>query len=132
MEDRIIEMLVLAIISIGSTLLVWMPLFLNLGSFWNIKLPNDGMAAVVRNFDGPFYIVAAKSLYQPEIIKQFEFDEPVEYYAAHYPLYPLLIRLLGPLISYPYAMLGITVVFSVLSVWIFYWLLRELNLKSAF
>ena len=132
MKDWMREMLVLAIITIGSTILVWLPFFLNLKSFWNIDLPNDGMAAVVRNFDGPYYIVTAKSLYQAQIIKQFEFDEPIEYYAAHYPVYPLLIRLLGPVMSYPYAMLGITAVFSVLAVWMFYFLLRELNLKSAY
>ncbi len=132
MKDGMREMLVLAGISLGSTALIWLPFFFGLSDFWGMQLPRDGMAAVVRNYDGPYYIVVAKSLYNPEVIKQFEFGLPVEYYAAHYPLYPLLIRALGPLISFPYAVLGTTVLFSVLAVWMFYWLARELKMNQAF
>ena len=127
MQRTIKDLIILAGLCVGSTLLVWLPFFLGAGQFWGIPLPDDGMAAVVRNFDGPYYLVVAKTLYQPELVKQFEFDLPVEYYAAHYPFYPLLIRLLGLVLSFPYAMLTVTVITAVGMVWMFYWLVKELK-----
>jgi hypothetical protein len=132
MLSKIQHIIILSLISFGSTLLLWLPFLFNFSTFWNIKLPSDGMAAVVRNFDGPQYIVVAKSLYQEKIIKQFEFDLPVEYYAAHFPLYPLLVRVIGNFTWFPYAMLGVTVIFSILSVTVFYLLLHQLKIPQPF
>lgn len=124
----------LALATIFATVAVWLPFFLRLDNVWGIKLPKDGMATIVSNYDGPFYLVAAKSLYDPEVIKNnFPFDlEPI-YYSAHYPLYPLLIRGVAqilPFLGYPYAMILVTVASSVFAVWIFYLLLTELNFKK--
>jgi hypothetical protein len=83
------------------------------------------MSTIVANFDGPYYLAVAKSFYNPEIIKQFEFNLPTEYYAAHYPLYPLTIRALSLATNYPYAMLASTVIFSILATIIFYLLLAN-------
>ena len=92
------------------------------------------MATVVANYDGPYYIVAAKSLYDPKLIENvFPFPlEPI-YYSAHYPLFPLLIRgltLVIPPLGYPYAMMLVTLSTSILSVWMFYILLRSLGLSK--
>ncbi len=108
-------------LSIVPTLLIWTPFYLRLSSFWKIPLPTDGMATIVSNYDGPLYIVVAKTFYNPEIIKdKFSFDLPVEYYAAHFPLYPLLIRLLSLIINYPYSMLLVTACSSILALFFFY------------
>lgn len=109
--------------------MVWMPFLLKLTEFWGMPLPPGGMAAVVTNFDGPYYIVVAKSLYNAAVIKQFEFDLPVEYYAAHYPLYPLLIRGISAVIpiQYLYSMLLVTIIFSVLCVVTFYEMVRDVT-----
>lgn len=88
--------------------------------FWNIPLPKDGMATIVANYDGPLYIVAAKSFYNINLIKTFSFPLPVEYYAAHFPLYPFLIRLFSPLFGSPYSMLLVTLTSSVLCLVFFY------------
>lgn len=125
--------LILAILSLVTTLSVWTPFFFRIDNILGLKISKDGMATIVANYDGPFYIVAAKSLYNPEIIaNNFSFDlEPI-YYSAHYPLYPLLIRGLAtafPLLGYPYSMILVTTLTGITAVWIFYLLLIELNFK---
>lgn len=93
------------------------------------------MATVIANFDGPYYIVAAKTLYSPEqITENFSFPLPAIYYSAHYPLFPLLIRAVAalPFIGYPYAMILVTLATSILAIWMFYILLRDLKIKHAF
>ena len=90
------------------------------------------MATVVANYDGPLYLAVAKSMYSESALNSFEFSLPQEYYAAHFPLFPLLIRLFGYLIGYPYAMLLITLLSSILAIYFFYRLAREyLDEKKA-
>lgn len=52
------------------------------------------MEYIYRNFDGPLYIVVAKTLYNPAAIEKIGLEIPLssQYFAAHLPLYPLLIR----------------------------------------
>jgi hypothetical protein len=55
-----------------------------------------GMKNVYQNFDGPYYLVVAKSWYDKNIIENnFSFPVPTEYYAAHFPLYPAMIRVIN-------------------------------------
>lgn len=113
---------------------MWLPFLLRLESLWGIKLPQNGMATIVANFDGPYYIVAAKTLYDPLAIEQnFGFGLPSIYYSAHYPLFPLLVRALStilPFLGYTYSMLAVTVLTSILASWIFYLLLGEFGIKQ--
>lgn len=123
----------LLVASVVPTIILWLPFFARLSSFWGIPLPQEGMASIIANFDGPYYLVAAKSLYNPEFISEtFSFPLPAIYYAAHYPLFPILIRLVAtvvPGVGYPWAMMLVTVVTSVLALWMFYLLLFGLGLK---
>lgn len=123
--------LFLALITLLTTFILWIPFILRLPEFWGIKLPQGGMATVVANYDGPYYIVTAKTLYDPKAIEQnFAFPLPAIYYSAHYPLFPLLIRGPAVLLGYPYAMMSVTLITSVLAVWMFYILLNDLGLKK--
>jgi hypothetical protein len=70
MKEKLKELLSIGLLSLIPTLLVWAPFFFKLKSFWTIPLPNEGMATIVANYDGPLYIVVAKSLYSVDIIKQ--------------------------------------------------------------
>ena len=55
-----------------------------------------GMQTIYANFDGPYYAVIAKCLYDSQCARElFSFSVPLEYYPAHFPLYPILIRLTG-------------------------------------
>jgi Predicted integral membrane protein len=133
MKKKIRDFIFISLITIIPTLLIWLPFFAKIESFWTIPLGKDGMATIVANYDGPLYIVIAKSLYNTEIIKQItSFTLPVEYYAAHFPLFPLLIRLIAPLFGFPYAMLLTTISTSIFCIYFFYKLARtKLNESQA-
>ncbi|HKC04629.1 MAG TPA: hypothetical protein VKC54_02050 [Patescibacteria group bacterium] len=119
----------LALISIFSlipTLLVWLPFVLRLNSFWGIPLPQNGLATIVANYDGPLYLVAAKTLYsKTDISTNFQFPLPTEYYPAHFPLFPILVRLTATITNFPYAMLIVTLFSGILATYFFFKLISE-------
>ena len=128
------KLISLTFATVATTVLLWLPFFVRLDSFWGIPLEKAGMATIVANYDGPNYIVAAKTLYNPEEIKT-QFDFPLEpiYYSAHYPLFPILIRGLAtslPFLGYPYAMIAITLLSSIFATLMFYFLLIQFGLKK--
>ena len=121
MKDKLKIFALILAISIIPTLLIWLPFIIRLENLWNIPLPQNGMATIVSNYDGPLYIVVAKTFYNPEMIKAaFNIPLPTEYYAAHFPLYPLLIRAFSYVMGYPYAMLFVTLTTSYLAIYFFY------------
>ena len=124
----------ISLFSLLSTFLIWFPFFLRLTSFWKIPLPGEGMATVMKNFDGLYYVVVAKSFYRPEIIENlFSFPLPSIYYTAHFPVYPWLIRFFSPAFGYLWGMLSVTLVSSVLVSVVFYFFLKEFRYsKQAF
>lgn len=117
----------LIFLTILPTLAIWAVFFFKVPQINNIPLPQNGMATVVANYDGPLYLVVAKTLYNIEEIKQnFQFPLPAEYYAAHFPLFPVLIRGLAQITkTYPYSMLAITVLSSFLALYFFHKLISE-------
>lgn len=119
MQSKIKNFLTILAISFLPTLLIWILFFLRIKNFWTIPLPQDGMGVIVSNYDGPLYIVIAKSLYNSALIKTFPITLPVEYYAAHFPLFPILIRIFSYLFGFPYSMLFVTVVSSVFALFFF-------------
>lgn len=120
MIDKIKRLIPLILLSLVPTLLIWLPFFLRVEKLWNIPLPQNGMATIVSNFDGPLYIVAAKTLYNPELIsKNYQFPLTEEYYSAHFPLFPVLIRLFSKVVGSPYSMLFVTVFSSFLALFFF-------------
>jgi Gpi18-like mannosyltransferase len=119
-------LLIVCLISIIPTVLVWLPFFFKAKSFWNIPLPQNGMATLVASYDGPLYIIVAKSLYNPDIIKNLiSFPLPVQYYPAHFPLFPILIKPLALFFGFPYSMLFTTILSSVFATYFFYRLARS-------
>jgi len=126
MKKDLKNIFLIAFFSLLSTFLIWLPFFLRLTSFWKIALPAEGMATIMKNFDGLYYVVVAKSLYQPDIINGlFSFPLPDIYYTAHFPIYPLLIRLISPITGYLWGMLSTTLVSSILAAIVFYLFLKE-------
>lgn len=118
--NKIKNFAAISLLSLIPTLLVWLPFFLRFKSFWGIPLPVNGMETIVANYDGPLYMVVAKTLYNKSLIAaSFQFPLPVEYYTAHFPLYPLLIKLVGIAVNYPYAMLIVTLMSSFLAIFFF-------------
>lgn len=117
---------VAAVLSFVPTFLIWLPLILRVSNFWNIPLPQNGMATIVANYDGPLYLVAAKTLYnKAQIAANFQFPLPTEYYTAHFPLFPVLIKLGGLITNYPYSMLIVTALSSILAIYFFMKLISQ-------
>jgi Gpi18-like mannosyltransferase len=111
---RLKMFLATSLISLVPTLALWSVFFFSPEKFWNIPIPNVGMQTVISNYDGPLYIAVAKTMYDKEsILSQYSFPLPHEYYAAHFPFYPLLIKLLSPISGYPWGMLLVTLFTSV-------------------
>ena len=119
MREKLSNLFRLIAISLIPTILIWILFFFRVKSFWKIPLPTDGMATIVANYDGPLYLVVAKTLYQKSLVGNFSFTLPAEYYAAHFPLFPLAIRAVAPLLGFPYSMLFITLISSILAIYFF-------------
>lgn len=130
MSKTVRDFIIILAAVVIPTLLVWLPFFLRLPTFWGITLPQNGMETVISNFDGPYYVVAAKSLYNPKELAAFEFPLSNEYYASHFPGFPLLIKALSPILGYPWAMMVITLLTSVAALWFFYLLLKQVKLEK--
>lgn len=133
MNKTLKDLVVLAIAVIGSTLLIWLPFILRAKSFWGLSYPGTGLETIWRNFDGLNYIAVAKSLYNPQILAD-NFSglglSPI-YFASHFPIYPILISTFATLFGFLNSMLFVTTLFTVLSSWMFYLLVRDFKLTSS-
>ena len=93
-----------------------------------------GMRTVYQNYDGPFYIVVARAWYNQDIIRHtFSFALPLEYYPAHFPLYPLLINLIHLAgLNYLQAMVGVNLLVTVAGVVVLYKIAEKLKWEYPF
>ena len=131
MRTKTKNLLLITLMSLFPTFLIWLPFFFRLKTLWTIPLPQNGMATIVANYDGPLFLVIAKTFYNKALIgANYSFPLPTEYYAAHFPLFPSLIRLFSGLLGFPYAMLTITLVSSVLALRFFYKFMRRYIKKN--
>lgn len=123
----------IVLLSVIPTLLIWIPFMFRLKSFWTIPLPQNGMATIVANFDGPLYLAVAKTFYNPNLIEtSYQFPLSNEYYSAHFPLFPILIKIFSFLLGFPYSMLFITLASSIFATYFFYKHTKKyLNYKNA-
>ena len=130
MKSDLKAILPILLMSLVPTLLLWAPFFLILTSFWKIPLPADGMATVVANYDGPLYILVAKSFYDTSKLTEIETNLPPNYFAAHFPLFPLIIRTFAFVTGYPYGLLIATILGSILATYFFYKFIGEFVSKE--
>jgi len=94
----------IVVIALTSLLIFWTPFLFKTGTFWGINFENHGMETIVQNFDGLNYLSVAKTMYD---------SQPI-YYAAHFPLYPLLICTLDVFMTGPQALLGSIIISNIL------------------
>lgn len=119
MKEKLRHFTQLVLISLLPTLLIWFPFFRHAKTFWDIPLGNGGMATVVANYDGPLYLAVAKTFYNLNYLRTFPFPLPLEYYAAHFPGFPILIKVFAGISGFPYSMLLVTLLTSILAVYFF-------------
>jgi hypothetical protein len=125
MREKTVAFVKILLISLLPTLLVWAPFYFRMPQFWSIPLPSDGIQTIAANYDGPLYIVVAKTFYNTQLIQStFSFPLPLEYYAAHFPLYPALIWIAGSTLNFlfgntfgfPWGMLLVTLLSSIVTI----------------
>ena len=90
---------------------------------------------IYRHYDGPWYLVAAKTFYDPDKIKGLKLQSalPEKYFAAHLPLYPALIRAVGESgvfgeLGYLKSMVSVNLLATVGLALFFYWFLVKFKL----
>lgn len=116
------DLIILAIATLLATFAIWLPFLLGY---------NGGMTTVFKNYDGPNYVVIAKTWYRQSVVaSQFSLPIPLEYYPAHLPGYPLTIAFLDLVLPGPWAMLVSTLVFTLLATITFYLLLYKFKLSQ--
>lgn len=126
---------ILAFIVLFSTFILWLPFLLKSNNWLGLKISNPGFQTIIQNFDGPLYVIPAKTLYNINKISPpgegLIVSLPItkEYFAAHLPMYPILIKLFSPLFGYLKSMLIVNIAFTILLVWFFYFLLKKYKIK---
>ena len=60
----------LLVVILASTLMLWLPFLTRQQSWMGLSLPKSDFSYVYKQFDGPLYIIPAKTGYSPEIFKQ--------------------------------------------------------------
>jgi len=123
--------LVLALIAVFSVFVLWTPFLLKLDNFWGLNFNRQGLEVIYKNYDGPMYLTVAKSLYSPDLIDLHNTTalHPI-YFAAHFPAYPLFIRLFDIFLGSLRSMVFVTTLFSCFSVLMFYKFLKDFSLSK--
>lgn len=118
-NSHLINTLTIISIVILSVLTLYLPFVLK--AYQWLGTQNLDMHIVYKHFDGPLYVIAAKTFYNPALIKSLhlQLESQPGYYPAHLPLYPLLIRALS-FLGYMRAMLFIPLLATIAMAIMFY------------
>ncbi|HLL60207.1 MAG TPA: hypothetical protein VK338_00675 [Candidatus Nitrosocosmicus sp.] len=129
-KDR--NYILIAILTLLSTLVLWLPFIFKLPYINGLKVPTPNFQTVLKHWDGPLYVVSAKTLYDPQspILKEKPLGLKPEYFAAHLPLYPLTMLPFTLFIDFPKAMLVSTLIASVLLYMFFYYFIKNLKITK--
>lgn len=119
----------LILITLGLTLLIWLPFLFKLPSFFGLDF-SAGFNTIYKNFDGLEYVIIAKTFYRPELLAQIPQQMSAAYYASHFPGYSLLILSFAPLLGFLKSMLLVSVLFTIFSAVAFYLLVRDFKLTE--
>lgn len=130
MRKTIKYLAILTILTLSVTLLIWLPHILALPNFWGLSF-KEGFSTIYRNFDGLEYIIIAKSFYNPGQIASLPQSLPASYFASHFPGYAVLIFVFAPFLGYLKSMLFVTILSTILAVWAFYFLVKNLKLTTS-
>jgi len=116
------DLLIVVGASTLATLLIWLPFLFGF---------KEGIITLFKNYDGPNYLIIAKSWYDKlYIARNFSLPIPLEYYAAHLPGYPLTISFLNVFFPGPWAMLISTLLATIAASIIFYLFLYKFKLSE--
>src|SRR3989338_9695974 len=115
-----------------STLIFWFPFLFRFQSWLGFTISDSNFLYIYRHYDGLLYVVAAKTLYNVKLISTFPIDigfDP-KYFAAHLPLYPLLIRLFAPIFNYSKSSILVNILSTSILALFFYYLVKQFKLTK--
>lgn len=132
MKSSARHLVAIVFVTILSTLLIWLLFYFDVPS--HLGFGHTSLKTLFANYDGPNYLVVSKCWYQKDCIRShFSLPQPLEYYPAHLPGYPLLITLVSVVFPGPLAMLLATLAGSVvLNVVFYFFALHYLPRSKAF
>lgn len=88
------KLVLLSFFTVLSSLLFWLIFYFNLPQV--IGFPEASLETVYSNYDGPNYIAISKCGYDKDCIaRNYSLPLPLEYYPAHFPGYPMIIKILS-------------------------------------
>lgn len=99
-KEKLILLTKIAFISFLPVFLIWLPFVFGFNQFFFLKIKEGGFQNILRNWDGPSYLILSKTFYNTTKIGKLLFSPlPHEYFFAHFPLYPLFIKILSLFIN---------------------------------
>lgn len=115
-----------------SSLFFWLIFYFKIPP--KIGFPPVSLETLYSNYDGSNYLAISKCLYDKNCLaKNYSLPQPLEYYPAHLPAYPLIIKFFDLFTTGPKAMLLATLSGSIFLSLIFYQFLKLfLSPKESF
>lgn len=127
------EVFQVLLVTLVPIFLIYLPFVLHLQTLFFLPIEQPGFFNIIKNWDGPNYIVVGKTFYDTTQIPKYLINElPLEYYVAHLPLYPIMIFLVAPLFGWLYAGLVINLGFGVLLNLLFYRIAKDYTKYALF
>lgn len=134
-KEKFFLLIKIFLISTIPVFFVWLPFVLGFDQFLFLKIKEGGFQNILRNWDGPSYVVVAKSFYDLLLIEKIKFvnNLPSTYFFTHFPLYPLSIKFLSYLINNLfYSGLIINLIFGFLLNIVFYYFIKDKTKSPLF
>jgi len=119
-----------------STFILWLPFILKTNNWLGLKIENSNFQYIYKHYDGPLYIIPAKTLYEEAKIdipgSGFILSLPLtpKYFAAHLPLYPIFIRFFAPIFGYLKSMIFVNILATVILANLFYFILKKFKISQ--
>ena len=137
--NRFFPYFLIIFVTVISTLILWSPFLFRQTSWFGLNIKESNFQYIYRHFDGPLYIIPAKTFYNFNHINPSEaglinsLPSGEKYFAAHLPLYPLLIRVVKEFSifgGYLKSMLIVNLLSTIALSLFFYYLLKKLKISN--
>lgn len=93
-KRTLLDLIIIAVVSLLSSLSLIFLFNLFPPKNYETHVPHGFNEVLERNYDGPIYAILAKTNYDPKLLTELNFNDlPPKYYANHFPVYPIIIKL---------------------------------------
>lgn len=97
-KTQVLGALLIVLISLISSLVIVLYYKINPSASLETHVPHGTFEILERNYDGPSYVAIAQTFYNSNLLEKLSFNNlPPVYFATHFPVYPILIKVFAPL-----------------------------------